>query len=145
MRERRVVQSSLGLPFKQLEIEDALKMIGAMKSRGSDGMSALFYQRYYVVGDYIFRICLHVLNGDTGLAKFNPSLIALIPNVAAPTRSAFIPQHMILDNVLAAFELIHCLKTRGKNGRNEMILNLDMAKAYVRGWSFEKILPSRGL
>ncbi|KAM1493050.1 hypothetical protein FF1_024893 [Malus domestica] len=144
-RKGRVVQSSLGLPFKQLEIEDALKMIGAMKSRGPDGMSALFYQRYYVVGDDIFRICLHVLNGDTGVAEFNPSLIALIPNVAAPTRSTFIPQHMILDNVLAAFELIHWLKMRGKNGRNEMILNLDIAKAYIRGWPFGKILPSRGL
>lgn len=73
-------QSSLGLPFTRLEIEDALKMIGATKSRGPDGMSTLFYQTYWdVVEDDISRICLDVLNGDTGVAKFNQTLIALIP------------------------------------------------------------------
>ncbi|CAL9024646.1 unnamed protein product [Prunus brigantina] len=50
--------------------------------------------------------------------------------VISKFQSAFIPDRMILDNVLVAFETIHCLKRRGKAGRRKLVLKLDMAKAY---------------
>lgn len=60
-----------------------------------------------------------------------------MPYVISEYQSVFIPNRMILDNVLAAFEAIHCLKRRGKMGHRKIILKLDVAKAYDRvEWAF---------
>lgn len=74
----------------------------------------------------------------------------VLPYVISEYQSVFIPNRMILDNVLAAFETIHCLKRRGKRGRKKLALKLDMAKAYDRvEWAYlEKMMykiefPSR--
>lgn len=40
------------------------------------------------------------------------------------------PQHLILDNVMAAFETIHFLKGLKKGQQTKMAIKLDMAKAY---------------
>ncbi|VVA28899.1 PREDICTED: non-ltr retroelement reverse mRNAase [Prunus dulcis] len=40
-------------------------------------------------------------------------------DVISEYQSAFIPHHMILDNGLAAFETIHCLKRRGESGKKK--------------------------
>lgn len=37
---------------------------------------------------------------------------------------------MILDNVLATLETIHCLKRRGKCSKKKLALKLDMTKVY---------------
>ncbi|CAL9022256.1 unnamed protein product [Prunus brigantina] len=52
-------------------------------------------------------------------------------------QSAFVPNRMILDNVMAAFETMHTIKGV-KRGRDvKMALKLDMAKAYDRvEWVF---------
>lgn len=51
--------------------------------------------------------------------------------------SKFIPYHVILDNVLAVFEIIHCLTRRGKFRKRKVVFKLDMAKAYNRvEWVF---------
>ncbi|KAI5342138.1 hypothetical protein L3X38_010013 [Prunus dulcis] len=58
-------------------------------------------------------------------------------DVISEYQNAFIPHHMILDNGLAAFETIHCLKRRGESGKKKAILKLDMTKAYDRvEWVF---------
>ncbi|KAH0987985.1 hypothetical protein GBA52_015162 [Prunus armeniaca] len=60
-----------------------------------------------------------------------------MPYVMSEYQSVFIPNHMILDNVLAAFETVHCLKRRGRMGCRKIILKLDMAKAYdIVEWAF---------
>ncbi|CAL9001349.1 unnamed protein product, partial [Prunus brigantina] len=70
----------------------------------------------------------------------------VLPEVISEFQSAFIPNRMILDNVLAAFETVHCLKRRGKTGKKKLILKLDMAKAYDRvEWQFlEQMLRVMG-
>lgn len=61
----------------------------------------------------------------------------VLPYIISEYQSAFILNKMILDNVIAAFEIVHCLKRRGKCGRKKIVLKLDMAKAYDRvEWSF---------
>ncbi|KAI5342089.1 hypothetical protein L3X38_009964 [Prunus dulcis] len=60
-----------------------------------------------------------------------------LPHVISEFHSVLIPDRMILDNVLAAFETIHYLKRLGKAGRGKLMLKLDIAKAYDRvEWTF---------
>lgn len=54
----------------------------------------------------------------------------ILPIVISEYQSSFIPNRMIHDNVIVAFETIHCLKRMGKRGRKKLALKLDMAKAY---------------
>lgn len=66
-------------------------------------------------------------------------LTKALSSVIFEFQSAFILNRMILDNVLVAFETIHCLKHRGKSGKRKIVLKLNMAKAYDRvEWVFLK-------
>ena len=59
----------------------------------------------------------------------------LLPRIISPTQSGFVPGRVIHDNVLLFQELVHNLNrhTRGNN----VVLKLDMAKAYDRmSWPF---------
>ncbi|XP_062021223.1 uncharacterized protein LOC133737733 [Rosa rugosa] len=64
-------------------------------------------------------------------------LKSVLPEVIAENQSAFMSQRLIHDNIIAAFEIIHCLKRRGKDSRQKIALKLDMTKAYDRvEWGF---------
>ncbi|KAM2072315.1 hypothetical protein ACFX1T_040643 [Malus domestica] len=109
-------------------------------------MPALLFQKSWdVVGDEVSNLCLDVLNGNSDVASLNTTMIALISKEAAPTRSAFIPQRLIHDNILVTFESIYCLKVWGKKGRKKVIFKLDMAKAYDRGYCFGSFSSTRCL
>ncbi|KAK4392766.1 putative mitochondrial protein [Sesamum angolense] len=57
--------------------------------------------------------------------------------IISPSQSAFVPGHLITDNVLLAFETNHFLNVHSKGRKHFMNLKLDISKAYDRvEWSF---------
>ncbi|KAL5575510.1 hypothetical protein UlMin_017209 [Ulmus minor] len=57
------------------------------KSPGADGMSAIFYQKFWpIVGEEITAACLGFANGGQLLGSINETIITLLPKVKNPTR-----------------------------------------------------------
>ncbi|XP_062088814.1 uncharacterized protein LOC133795381 [Humulus lupulus] len=56
----------------------------------------------------------------------------LIDQIISDTQSTFIPGHLISNNVMVAFEVMHYLKRKRKGKKGFMALKLDMSKAYDR-------------
>uniref|UniRef100_A0A2N9G552 Reverse transcriptase domain-containing protein n=1 Tax=Fagus sylvatica TaxID=28930 RepID=A0A2N9G552_FAGSY len=100
--------------FTEKEVTQALKQMYPTKAPGPDGMSAIFYQTYWeVVGPEV------------------------LPHVISESQSAFVPRHLITDNVLVAFEVMHMMSLKRKGKRGHMALKLDMSKAYDQvEWCF---------
>ena len=60
----------------------------------------------------------------------------ILPQLISPTQSAFVPWHLIIDNVLVAYETLHAMHIRKKGA---LALKLDVSKAYDRvEWGFLK-------
>lgn len=57
-------------------------------------------------------------------------------DLIAPPQTSFISGRQMVDNVIICQELLHSVK-RKQGRRGEMVLKLDLAKAYDRlEWSF---------
>ena len=72
--------------FTKEEVVTALKQMHPTKAPGLDGMSAIFFQKYWdVVGDDITCMVLNVLNFDMSIADINRTNITLIPKINNPS------------------------------------------------------------
>ena len=81
------MNESLSRCFTREEVTIALKQVHSIKAPGLDGMSAVFYQKYWsIVGCSITNMVLNVLNSDMSLACLNKTNIALIPKVNNPKK-----------------------------------------------------------
>lgn len=56
----------------------------------------------------------------------------VMPFVICENQSVFATYQFIYDNILVVYELLHILKTKKKDIAYNMVLKLDMSKAYDR-------------
>ena len=63
----------------------------------------------------------------------------ILPQLIAPTQSAFVPGRLITNNVLVAYETMHAMHCRKIGKKGSLAMKLDISKAYNRvEWDFLK-------
>ena len=73
--------------FTKEEVEDALKQMHPTKAPRPDGMSAIFFQKYWnIVGNDVICMVLNVLNSNESMAEINRTNITLIPKIKKPPK-----------------------------------------------------------
>jgi hypothetical protein len=94
------MNAALLAPFSSEEVRSALFQIAPSKAPGPDGMTALFFQKYWnIVGLHVTDAVLDCLNSGRLLGSVNFTNIVLIPKIKAPVNmSHFRP--ISLCNVL---------------------------------------------
>ena len=169
-RVSEAMNAELLKEFKEEEVWRALMQMHPTKSPSLDGMSPIFFQKYWdVVGPQVTQSVIHILRIGIMPNGMNDTYICLIPKVKSPQKiteyrpislcnviykiiakvlanrlkgvlpevisdaqSAFVPGRQITDNVLVAFEVMHCINQRRKGKEGLMAIKLDMSKAYDR-------------
>ena len=156
--------------FRVEDVKIALNQMHPTKAPGPDGMSPIFFQKYWdVIGSSVVNSVLQTLRTGVMPTGLNETFICLIPKVnclqkimefrpislcnvvyklvskvlanrlkkilpmvISESQSAFVPDRQITDNVLVAFETMHCIDQRRKGKNGLMAVKLDMSKAYDR-------------
>lgn len=73
-------------PFQEFEVKDALFSMDPYKAPGIDGFNPMFFQKFWhIVGKYVTRLCLNVLNDGCFLEGLNETVILLITKTDLPT------------------------------------------------------------
>uniref|UniRef100_A0A803QGD6 Reverse transcriptase domain-containing protein n=1 Tax=Cannabis sativa TaxID=3483 RepID=A0A803QGD6_CANSA len=71
-------------------------------------------------------------------------LKVVVHHIISKNQSAFIPGHLISDNIMITFEVMHYLKRKPKGKDGYMVLKLDLSEAYNRiEWDFIRAMMLR--
>ena len=54
----------------------------------------------------------------------------ILPQLISPSQSAFVPGHLITDNVLVVYETLHAMHNRRSGRKGSLVLKLDINKTY---------------
>ncbi|KAL5548854.1 hypothetical protein UlMin_004085 [Ulmus minor] len=88
--ERKVtpqLNEQLEQAFVAEDVKTEVFQMAPTKSPGADGMSAIFYQKFWpIVGEEITAACLGFANGGLPLGSINETIITLLPKIKNPTR-----------------------------------------------------------
>ncbi|KAL5570777.1 hypothetical protein UlMin_020374 [Ulmus minor] len=88
--ERKVTpqqNEQLEQAFVAKDVKTAVFQMAPTKSPGADGMSAIFYQKFWrIVGEEVTAACLGFTNGGLSLGSINETIITLLPKIKNPTR-----------------------------------------------------------
>ena len=70
----------------------------------------------------------------------------ILPSIISESQSAFVNGRLIIDNVLVAFEMMHHINQKKEGVKGEIVLELNMSKAYDRvEWRcLDKIMEKLG-
>ena len=81
------MNAALTQEFSVEEVKAALGQMHPTKAPVLDGMSALFYQKYWdIVGLDVANMLLNVLNSNASITDINNTYITLVPKVKMPNR-----------------------------------------------------------
>jgi hypothetical protein len=68
----------------------------------------------------------------------------ILPHIISPYQSAFIPERLITDNILAAYETLHTMHSKMYGKTGFMAVKIDMSKTYDRvEWNFLKAVMEK--
>ncbi|KAL0416341.1 UNVERIFIED_CONTAM: putative mitochondrial protein [Sesamum latifolium] len=143
------MNAQLRQPFTTTEVKQALFGMFPFKSPGPDGMSPIFFQKFWnTVGTDVNNSVLRILNEHALLYKMNYTHVVLIPKCDNPELVSQLRPISLCNvvlkiaskciaNRLKTFELNHFLKVSTRIKKGFAALKLDMSKAYDRvEWSF---------
>ena len=87
MRITREMNKELIRPFTREDVTKALHQIHPTKAPSPDGMSAIFFYKYWsIVGTDITNMVLNVLNQNFPMVAINKTNIVLIPKTIHPSK-----------------------------------------------------------
>ena len=87
MRVSKVMNAELPKKFKEEEVWQAFIQMHPTKSPGPDGMSLIFYQKYWdMVGPQVVQCVIHTLRTGIMPHEVNDTYICLIPKVKCPQK-----------------------------------------------------------
>lgn len=68
----------------------------------------------------------------------------MLPHIISVNQSAFIPERLIFDNILVAYETLHSMQTCHWRKTGYVAMKMDMSKAYDRvEWNFSDAVMRR--
>ncbi|KAL9680155.1 hypothetical protein QQ045_018033 [Rhodiola kirilowii] len=143
------MRTELTRPYSDTEVREAVFQMFSTKAPGLDGFSSLFYQRSWnLIKVKVSKQIISMINSGLLEEGVNKTLITLIPKIEEnpachhirESRS-FCPRKIISDNIIAAQELIHYIRTRSRQKVGFFALKLDISKAYDRvEWDFLEVM-----
>ncbi|GJS46540.1 reverse transcriptase [Tanacetum coccineum] len=127
----------LEAPALQVEIDIAVKGLGAHKAPDEDGFPGIFFQKYWhIVCDTVSKAIQHFFNHSIMPQSLNKTLVVLLPKVPSPEAVGQFRQ-VSLYCMIVANEAFHYIRNKKKGEQKVMALNLDLNKAFDRvEWDF---------